>query len=289
MDSPHSAPDAAPRAASTPADGRLDSARQVHLVGIGGSGMSGLAQLLLEQAKQVSGSDARASAITDRLERAGARIHVGHAADQVGEADLVIISAAVAAANPEVAAARARGIPVLSHAEVLGLLVAGGRGVAIAGTHGKTTTTALVGYLLERAGRDPTILAGSEMLTSGASVRLGRGAAVVVEADEYDRRFLHLRPRVAVVTSVEADHLDYFRDLDEIREAFAAFAASLPDDGLLLACADDPLAPTLPTPARRATYGFGAAADWRAAAVRERAWGTDFMAVGPSGESVAVR
>src|SRR5215218_10478243 len=124
MHSPRSTTGAAPRAASAPADGRLGAARQVHLVGIGGSGMSGLAQLLLEQGKQVSGSDARASALVDRLERAGARIHVGHAADQLGEADLVIISAAVAATNPEVVAARVRGIPVLSHAEVLGLLVA---------------------------------------------------------------------------------------------------------------------------------------------------------------------
>jgi UDP-N-acetylmuramate--alanine ligase len=120
-------------------------------------------------------------------------------------------------------------------------------------------------------------------------VRLGRGAAVVVEADEYDRRFLHLRPRIAVVTSVEADHLDYFRDLGEIRETFAAFAASLPADGLLLTCADDPLAPALPTPARRATYGLRTAADWQAAAVRERAWGTDFVAIAPSGERAAVR
>jgi UDP-N-acetylmuramate--alanine ligase len=289
MHPPRSTPEAAPRAASARPDGRLSTARHVHLVGIGGSGMSGLAQLLLEQGKRVSGSDARASAITGHLERAGARIHVGHAADQVGKADLVIISAAVAAANPEVAAARARGIPVLSHAEVLGLLVAGARGVAIAGTHGKTTTTALVGFLLERAGRDPTILAGSEMLNYGASVRLGQGAAVVVEADVYDRRFLHLRPRVAIVTGVEADHLDYYRDLGEIREAFAAFTASLPDDGLMLACADDPLAPALPTPARRATYGLGTAGDWRATAVRERAWGTDFVAIGPSGERAAVR
>src|SRR5262249_34889696 len=120
-------------------------------------------------------------------------------------------------------------------------------------------------------------------------VRLGQGAAVVVEADEYDRRFLQLRPHVAVVTSVEADHLDYFRDLGEIREAFAAFAASLPEDGLLLACADDPLASALPTPAGRATYGVGAAGDWRATAVQERAWGTDFEAIGPSGERAAVR
>jgi len=120
-------------------------------------------------------------------------------------------------------------------------------------------------------------------------VRWGRGDSVVVEADEYDRRFLRLRPRVAIVTSVEADHLDYYRDLDEIRQAFAAFTASLPGDGLLLVCADDALAPRLPTPARRATYGLAATADWRAVDVRERTWGTDFEARGPGGERAAVR
>jgi|SRR5579884_992106 len=272
--------------AAAPVD--LAAARHVHFVGIGGAGMSGLARLLQQQGKRVSGSDARASAATAALEAAGARVYVGHRAEQVGAVDLVITSAAVATDNPELAAARTRGLPVLSHAEVLGLLVAAGRGVAVAGTHGKTTTTALVGFLLDRAGRDPTILAGSEMANYGASVRLGRGPHVVVEADEYDRRFLRLAPRLAVVTSVEPDHLDYYRDLAEIRGAFAAFTARLPTDGLLLVCADDAQAAALPTPARRLTYGL-AGADWQADDVRPLADGMAFLAVGPCGEQAPVR
>ena len=243
----------------------LDVVRHAHFVGIGGSGMSGLARLFLEQGKRVSGSDARPGAAATALGEHGATVHTGHAAEHVATPDLVVVSAAVSPTNPEVQAARARGIPVLSHADVLGLLVVAGRGIAIAGTHGKTTTTALVGFLLERAGKDPTILAGAEMRNYGASVRLGRGPHVVVEADEYDRRFLKLSPRLAVVTSIEPDHLDYYRDLAEIRETFAAFAGRLPPDGLLVACADDPEARRLPAPCPRVEYGLGTATDgWQA-------------------------
>jgi UDP-N-acetylmuramate--alanine ligase len=242
---------------------RLEAVRAAHFVGIGGSGMSGLARLLLEQGKRVTGSDARPGAAAAALRAHGATVHAGHAAEHLGAPDLVVVSAAVSPDNLEVAAARARGIPVLSHADVLGRLTAAGRGIAIAGTHGKTTTTALVGFLLERAGCDPTILAGAEMLNYGASVRLGRGPHVVVEADEYDRRFLKLHPQIAVVTSVEPDHLDYYRDLAEIRETFAAFVGRLPPDGLLVACADDPEARALAA-GRRVAYGTGAGCDgWR--------------------------
>src|SRR5919202_1061822 len=228
----------------------LDAVRHAHFVGIGGSGMSGLARWFLERGKRVSGSDARPGPAADALAAQGATVYAGHAAGQLGGADLVVVTAAVAPDNPEVQAARARGVPVLSHADVLGLLTAQARGIAIAGTHGKTTTTALVGFLLERAGYDPTILAGAEMLNYGASVRLGHGPQVVVEADEYDRRFLRLSPQVAVVTSVEADHLDYFRDLAEIEATFAAFVDRLPGDGRLIVCADDASARRLAAPRR---------------------------------------
>src|SRR5579883_1128623 len=266
----------------------LDAVRHAHFVGIGGSGMSGLARLFRERGQGVSGCDARPGPASDALVAHGVPVYTGHAAAHVDAADLVVVTAAVAHDNPEVRAARARGIPVLSHADVLGLLTARALGIAIAGTHGKTTTTALVGFLLERAGRDPTILAGAEMLNYGASVRLGRGPHVVVEADEYDRRFLRLAPRLAVVTSVEPDHLDYYRDLAEIRGAFAAFTARLPTDGLLLVCADDAQAAALPTPARRLTYGL-AGADWQADDVRPLADGMAFLAVGPCGEQAPVR
>src|SRR5579875_3531276 len=250
----------------------LDAVRHAHFVGIGGSGMSGLARLFRERGQGVSGCDARPGPASDALVAHGVPVYTGHAAAHVDAADLVVVTAAVAHDNPEVRAARARGIPVLSHADVLGLLTARALGIAIAGTHGKTTTTALVGFLLERAGRDPTILAGAEMLNYGASVRLGRGPHVVVEADEYDRRFLRLTPRVAVVTSVEADHLDYFRDLAEIEATFAAFVDGLP-----------------------------AQAGWRARACRAAAladapgeealprYGMEFVAVAPDGAEAAVR
>jgi UDP-N-acetylmuramate--alanine ligase len=279
---------------------RLDAVRQVHFVGIGGSGMSGLARLFLDGGKRVTGSDARPGPAVAALEAAGAVVYAGHAAAQVGDADLVVVTAAVAADNPEVQAARTGGVPVLSHADVLGLLTARGRGIAIAGTHGKTTTTALVGFLLERTGHDPTILAGAEMLNYDASVRLGRGPHVVVEADEYDRRFLRLAPQVAVVTSVEPDHLDYFRDLAEIEATFAAFVDRLPSAGMLIVCANDAGARRLTGP-RRATYGLGPDADWRARdckAVQPRpeedeaavpGYGTDFVAVAPDGAEAAVR
>jgi UDP-N-acetylmuramate--alanine ligase len=247
----------------------LAAVRQVHFVGIGGAGMSGLARLFLERGVRVTGSDARPGAGARALARLGATVHTGHAAAHVGCPDLVVISAAVPPDNPEIASAQARGIPVLSHAEVLGLLVAEGRGVAVAGTHGKTTTTALVGFLLDQAGADPTVLAGADMLNYGASIRQGQGGHVVVEADEYARRFLHLSPRVAIVTSIEPDHLDYYRDLDEIRATFAAFAARLPGDGLLVVCGDDPEAARLPTPCRLLTYGLGGdTPGWRAEELR---------------------
>ena len=278
----------------------LDAVRQAHFVGIGGSGMSGLARLFLARGKRVTGSDARPGPATVALEALGATVYTGHAAAHLGAADLVVVTAAVAADNPEVQAALARGVPVLSHADVLGLLTAQGRGLAIAGTHGKTTTTALVGFLLERAGRDPTILAGAEMLNYGASVRLGSGPHVVVEADEYDRRFLRLVPRVAVVTSVEPDHLDYFRDLAEIEVTFAAFVDRLSPDGTVIACADDAGARRLAAP-HRLTYGLDADADWRARECRSVPLGPcgaegglpsyemEFVAVAPDGAEAAVR
>ncbi|HZS02086.1 MAG TPA: UDP-N-acetylmuramate--L-alanine ligase [Chloroflexota bacterium] len=278
----------------------LDAVRHAHFVGIGGSGMSGLARWFLERGQRVTGSDARPGAAAAALAARGAAIYAGHAAAHVGGADLVVVTAAVAPDNPEVAAARARGIPVLSHADVLGLLTARGRGIAVAGTHGKTTTTALAGFLLERAGYDPTILAGAEMLNYGASVRLGRGPHVVVEADEYDRRFLRLAPQVAVVTSVEADHLDYFRDLAEIEATFAAFVQRLPADGLLVACADDAGARGLAAP-RRETYGLDGAPGWQARDWRPTSlddepgeaslprYGSEFTAVAPTGEQASVR
>jgi UDP-N-acetylmuramate--alanine ligase len=241
---------------------QLATAKRVHLVGVGGSGMSSLGQLLLLMGKQVSGSDLSSSAATRSLAEAGAEIHVGHAAENVDGATLVIRSAAVPTDNPELAEARRRGIPSLTHAEALGELTRGHPTAAVAGTHGKTTTTGLIAWLLDRAGLEPTALIGGVALNFPTGIRLGEGP-FVVEADEYDRRFLQLTPEVAVVTNVEADHLDYYRDLDEIEATFQAFVDRLPRHGRLVVCLDDPRAAALRTDAQRETYGASALADWR--------------------------
>lgn len=241
----------------------LRAVRRVHLIGIAGAGMSALARWFLARGCAVTGSDVRAS---PALTAAGAVVHVGHRAEQLAAPDLVVVSAAVGADNPELRAAHARGLPVLTHAQVLGLLTRAHPTLAVAGTHGKTTTTALVGFLLDRAGRDPTILAGSELCNYPSGIRVGSGP-LVVEADEYHHRFLELAPHTAIVTNVEADHLDYFGDAARVAAAFAAFAARLPPDGLLVVCADDPGACAVPARSRVVTYGLGRHADWRARGV----------------------
>jgi UDP-N-acetylmuramate--alanine ligase len=238
-------------------------AANVHLVGMGGSGMSSLASLLLDMGKHVSGSDLSPSGTLARLEARGARVCEGHAQEHLGMADLVVISSAVGADNPEVQAAMRAGVRVVKHAEALSELMRGRTGIAIAGTHGKSTTTALTAYLLYRAGLDPTLAGGAESLDFGASSRLGSSDRVVVEADEYDRRFLHLRPRLAVVTSVEPDHLDYFADLREIEETFQQFVRLLPPDGLAVLCQDDVAVRALDLDCPKVTYGFDPSADFQ--------------------------
>ena len=224
--------------------------------------MSALAALLLHMGKRVSGSDSLPGPVVDALGAEGATVYPAHAAAQVDGADYVVRSSAVPADNVEVAEALRRGLPVRKLAEAVGELMAERTGVAIAGTHGKTTTTALVAWLLECGGLDPLALVGGDVPAFAHGARLGSGP-MVVEADEYDRRFLHYWPAVAVVTSIEADHLDYYRDLDEIRAAFQTLVDRLPPDGRLVVCADEPGAFALHTVAQRETYGFAAAADWR--------------------------
>jgi UDP-N-acetylmuramate--alanine ligase len=241
---------------------RLADAEHVHLIGIGGSGMAALGHLLLLMGKRVSGSDLADSDAIRQLRAGGATVHLGHAAEHLGDADYVVRSSAVPADNPEVVAADRRGLPNLKHADVLGELMRDRSGVAVAGTHGKTTTTGLVTWLLDRGGQDPLSLIGGEAISYGSGARLGEGP-VVVEADEFDRRFLRLAPEVAVVTGIEADHLDYYRDLDEITAAFQQFVDALPSHGRLVVCADDPRAAALTTRAQRETYGYAEGADWR--------------------------
>jgi UDP-N-acetylmuramate--alanine ligase len=213
---------------------------RVHIVGIGGAGMSAIARVLLESGVHVSGSDQKANAITDSLAQAGATIHEGHRAENLpANADVVLISSAVKPDNPEVVAAAARSVPVLKRRDAFPRLLPEKALIAIAGTNGKTTTTALLAHLLTEAGLDPSYIVGGVMLNTGANAHAGQGRAFVVEADEYDYMFLGLSPQIAIITNVEHDHPDMFPTVEVMLAAFRQFVNRLPDDGLLIACADD--------------------------------------------------
>lgn len=261
-------------------DDPLSLSTTIHLIGIGGSGMAALASLLLAMGKRVTGSDLRPAAAADH-EAAGATLFTGHDPAHLVGADLVVVSAAVPPDNVEVVEARRRGLPVLTHARALGLLSRHHRTVAVAGTHGKSTTTALIGYLLTAAGLDPTVVCGARMLNTGASARLGRGGIMVVEADEYAGRFLELAPQIAVVTSVEPDHFDCYPDRPRLLRAFSDFLARLPAGGAAVLCAVDEGARSLPCPARRVLYGGDSA--WRLCDYRPLLSGSRFRVVAPNG------
>ena len=213
---------------------------RVHLVGIGGVHMSAIARILLAWGHQVSGSDLRLSPLTDRLQELGATVHQGHDAAHVGDAELVVYTAAAQAGNPELTEARRRGLPVLQRAEMVARLMAGRRAIAVAGCHGKTSTTALISFILQQAGRDPTFLVGGEMVDLATNAQAGRGEEIVVEADEFAGAFLHYHPQIAVVTNVEPDHLDYYGSFPRLVAAFRQFLSQVPPDGTIVACGDDP-------------------------------------------------
>ncbi len=243
--------------------GELGRTRHIHFVGIGGIGMSGIAELLVNLGYGVSGSDARRSELTDRLASLGVRIGIGHDAAHVRDADVVVVSSAIAQDNPEVATARDRHIPVIPRAEMLAELMRLRWGIAIAGAHGKTTTTSMVALMLERAGLDPTAVIGGRLSAFGSNARLGRGRYMVAEADESDRSFLKLSPTTALVTNIDREHLEaYGGSFERVIDAFAAFADRVPFYGSVVACLDDPpLASLLPRLSRRViTYGFSEAA-----------------------------
>jgi len=246
--------------------------QQVHFVGIGGAGMSGLAEVILTLGYRVTGSDARRNEAVERLERLGAKVHLGHAGSHIEGAHVVVYSSAVARDNPELQAARQRGIPVIPRAEMLAELMRVKHGIAIAGTHGKTTTTSMVGAVLADAGFDPTLVVGGRVTALGANARLGQGEFLVAEADESDGSFLRLTPTIAVVTTIDAEHLDYYRDLAAIRETFLAFVNKVPFYGAAVLCADQPdIQAILPRVEKRViTYGLTAPADLVAASVRLR-------------------
>jgi UDP-N-acetylmuramate--alanine ligase len=237
--------------------------KHIHFVGIGGIGMSGIAEVLLNLGYQVSGSDLRSTPITEALQRQGATIFHTHAAENVGNAHVVVTSSAVRRDNPEVLAAERRKIPVIPRAEMLAELARLKYSIAIAGTHGKTTTTSMVATILDRAGYDPTVVVGGLLNTLGSNARLGKGEYIVLEADESDGSFLLLSPTMAVVTNIEADHLDHYKDLAEIQEAFLQFVNKVPFYGAAILCLDDPAVQSLiPRMKRRfVTFGMAAQAD----------------------------
>jgi len=249
----------------------------IHFVGIGGIGMSGIAEVLLNLGYPVSGSDLKSSEVTRRLASLGAKIHLGHQPDQVAAADVVVVSSAVGADNPEVAAARARDIPVIPRAEMLGELMRVKDGVAVAGSHGKTTTTTMIAVILALAGLDPTAIIGGKARAFGSNARLGEGEVLVAEADESDGSFRYLIPMVAVVTNIDREHLDHFGSEQALSDAFLDFADRVPFYGLVVLGADSPkameLAPRLVR--RHVTYGLRSG-DYRGEILDARPDGTHF-------------
>ena len=256
--------------------------RHVHFVGVGGIGMSGLAEILRTLEFDVSGSDLREGENTRRLKRLGVRIDVGHRAENVQGADVVVYSSAISPQNPEMLEANALGMPVITRAEMLAELMRVKYGVGIAGSHGKTTTTSLVATVLRAAGFDPTVVVGGRMEALGSNARLGEGDMLVAEADESDGSFLRLTPTIAVVTNIDPEHLDFYGSHDVLKDAFVEFIEKVPFYGLAVLCLDHPdVQELLPRVRRRhVTYGLSPQADYHARAVKSAGVVTHFVAYG---------
>ena len=242
---------------------------RIHFIGIGGAGMSGIAEVLLTLGYQVSGSDLRHSETTDRLVSLGGRVFIGHATSNLEGAQVVVYSSAVRPENPELKAARAAAVPVIGRAEMLAELMRMKYGVAVGGSHGKTTTTSMIAAVLARGGLDPTIVVGGRLHAIGSNARLGHGQFLVAEADESDGSFLRLNPAVSVITNIDREHLDYYSGLDALRQAFVYFANRVPFYGVSVLCADDPeVRAILPLVTKRTTlYGTRPEAHIRASAI----------------------
>ena len=241
--------------------------KKVHFVGIGGIGMSGIAEILLNQGFEISGSDNNLSEITNHLSSLGIRIYEGHSEKNLKDADVLVYSSAVALDNPEVRAAAERKIPIIKRAEMLAECMRMKYGISIAGTHGKTTTTSMVGLTLTEGGIDPTIIVGGKLSgLGGTNARLGNSEFIVVEADEFDRTFLKLTPTIAALTTLESEHLDTYKDLDDIKSAFIEFANKVPFYGFVVLCLDEPaLQDIIPHINKKIfTYGLTTQADIKA-------------------------
>ena len=256
--------------------------KHIHFVGIGGSGMNGIAEVLLNLGYEVSGSDLAESATTQRLRQLGAMVYVGHAAEHISKANAVVVSTAVGQDNPEVLAARVRNIPVVPRAIMLAELMRLRQGIAVAGTHGKTTTTSLTASVLAKGNFDPTYVIGGLLNSSGTNARLGMGEFIVVEADESDASFLHLQPILAVITNIDADHMEtYGHDFERLKQAFVDFVEHVPFYGMAMVCVDDPnvrsILPRITKPIT--TYGFAEDAQLRAVNVRHEGGRMRFTAL----------
>src|SRR5205823_12247407 len=265
--------------------------KRIHFVGIGGSGMSGIAEVLLNLGYQVSGSDLAANAATERLAGLGAKVVLGHKADNVAAADAVVVSSAVKPDNPEIVAAQAKRIVVVPRALMLAELMRWKQGIAVAGTHGKTTTTSLIASVLAEGGLDPTFVIGGRLLSADANARLGTGEFLVAEADESDASFLVLQPVLAVITNIDADHMEtYSHDFARLKEAFVQFAQRLPFYGVAVLCADDvnvrDIMPAITKP--MVTYGLAEDAQLRAEAVEHAGGRMRFLAQSAGRSDLAV-
>ncbi|MBF8295830.1 MAG: murC [Bacteroidetes bacterium] len=253
----------------------FSSIKKIHFVGIGGIGMSGIAEILLDQGFHVSGSDRGLSEVTERLQKLGADIFEGHRAENIVEnVDVLVYSSAVSLDNPEVLEAQGRKIPVIRRAEMLAEVMRLKYGIGIAGTHGKTTTTSMISLVLMEGNLDPTVIVGGKLSgLGGTNARLGRGDFIVVEADEFDRSFLSLTPTIAVLTTLETDHLDCYRDLEDIKGAFIQFASKVPFYGFVVLCLDEPaLLDIMPQLNKKKiiTYGLNPQADVQAVDIRHK-------------------
>lgn len=257
----------------------------IHFIGIGGSGMCGIAEVMINLGYQVSGSDLRTTTATERLQALGARVFIGQTAQQVEGAEVVVVSSAIAANNPEYEAARLLGIPIVQRAEMLAELMRFRHGIAVAGTHGKTTTTSLVASIFAQAQLDPTFVIGGKLTQAGTNAQLGQGRYLIAEADESDASFLHLQPLTAIVTNIDADHMStYGGDFHQLKKAFVDFLHNLPFYGLVVLCIDDEhvrgLIPQLQRP--KLTYGFSDDADFQAQALTFAGMYSDFQVKRPS-------
>ena len=263
--------------------------KHVHFVGIGGSGMSGIAEVLLNLGYQVSGSDLSSSATIRRLRKLGAVVHVGHARSHVASADAVVTSTAIMADNPEVLAARESNVPVVPRAIMLAELLRLRQGIAIAGTHGKTTTTSLIASIFAEAGMDPTFVIGGRLEAAGSHAKLGRGEFIVVEADESDASFLYLQPVLAVVTNIDVDHMEtYGHDFNKLKQAFVEFIEHLPFYGMAVLCVDDASVREIMAAITKpiTTYGLSDNAQVRAADIRHSEGRMHFTAlIGTNGKT----